>query len=152
MRENKAPAVVYTPNDRIINIDMGLIGTGNQEVTEDKLNRVGAHGVVVVDKLGKNSKVPAAAVSKDVALIALRSSDPTVAPEPLLRLHRHLQAFFDYPLPRPPQGDAAILASMAALDSDSDYLTLFSRLYRQFAATVKQGVGNEEAAPASVAG
>ena len=144
-------AVVYAPpsdgypNGMIINIDMGLIGSGNQKVTQDKLSRVGAYGVVVVDKLGRNSKVPAAAINLKVALIQLRNGDKSApAPEPLQDLYYHLERFLAGTLSKPPQGKDQILARMGDLEQDADYRLLFSRLYNQFATTARLSVGSEE--------
>lgn len=145
-------AVVYVPpsdgypSGMVINIDMELIGSGNQEVTQDKLSRVGAYGVVVVDKLGRNSKVPAAAINLKVALIQLRKGDKSApTPEPLQDLYFHIERFLAGTLTRPPQGKEQILARMGELEQDGDYRLLFSRLYNQFATTARLSVGSEEA-------
>lgn len=139
-----APPTPDYPNGMTINIDMGLIGAGNQEVTQDKLSRVGTYGVVVVDKLGVKSKVPAAAISMKVALIQLRSSiKDAPIPEPLQDLYLHLNRFFPGTLVKPPRGKEQILVTMGELEQDKDYGLLFSRLYAQFASVAQQIIGSE---------
>ncbi|MBM3150470.1 MAG: CfrBI family restriction endonuclease, partial [Chloroflexi bacterium] len=57
-----------------IRIDIALIGKGNQEVSEDKLGRVGRNGIVLVDILGTRSQVPRNAARHEVRVIQLRNN------------------------------------------------------------------------------
>jgi len=68
-----------------VRVDVALIGTGNQEVSEDKLSRVGRHGIVIVDKLGARSKVPGNADKAGVHLTVIQGH------KPLSDLYNHLE-------------------------------------------------------------
>ncbi len=57
-----------------IRVDIALIGTGNQEVSEDKLSRVDRHGIVLVDILGAKSQVLKNAARHEVKVIQLRNN------------------------------------------------------------------------------
>lgn len=90
----EADAEIKTRRGRI-RVDMGLIGTGNQEVTEDKLGRVGRNGIVIGDKLGDKSKVGKTANEGGVRLIHCRDNFP------LQELYEHLQPLVEVKLKKP---------------------------------------------------
>ncbi len=71
--EREIDAEVNTRRGRV-RMDVALIGTGNQEVSEDKLSRVGRNGIVIVDKLGPKSKVPGNASKNGVELIIIQNN------------------------------------------------------------------------------
>jgi len=68
-----------------IRIEMGLIASGNQEVIEDKIARVGRNGILLFDILGSKTRVYQTAESYGVKLIQIRNCNP------LLDVYRHLQ-------------------------------------------------------------
>lgn len=108
--EREVDGLIYTKHGSI-KVDIALIGTGNQEVTEDKLGRVGANGIVLVDKLGEKSNVLKNAASHKVNLIQIRGNYPLSA------IHQHLTALVpaDVTLKEPPTTDATISKLVAAL-------------------------------------
>ncbi|MBI4333245.1 MAG: CfrBI family restriction endonuclease [Chloroflexi bacterium] len=71
--EREVDAEILTRRGRI-RMDIALIGTGNQEVSEDKLGRVGRHGVVLVDILGPKSQVLKNAARHEIKVIQLRNN------------------------------------------------------------------------------
>jgi hypothetical protein len=71
--EREVDAEILTRRARI-RMDIALIGTGNQEVSEDKLARVGRHGVVLVDILGPKSQVLKNAARHEIKVIQLRNN------------------------------------------------------------------------------
>ncbi|MCL4552971.1 MAG: CfrBI family restriction endonuclease [Candidatus Marsarchaeota archaeon] len=71
--EREIDAEIITKRGRI-RMDIALIGTGNQEVSEDKLGRVGRHGIVLVDLLGPTSQVLSNAARHEVQVIQLRNN------------------------------------------------------------------------------
>lgn len=94
--EREVDGEVETKRGRI-QIDIGLIGVGNQEVSEDKLNRVGNNGIVIVDKLGSRSNVGFAAERKGVKLIQIRHNFP------LTEMYEHLKDLVKIKLTKPPE-------------------------------------------------
>jgi hypothetical protein len=73
--DREADGEVETKRGRI-RIDIGLIGEGNQEVPEDKLNRVGRNGIVIVDRLGRQSAVLNTAQRLSVKVVQIRHNFP----------------------------------------------------------------------------
>ena len=59
-----------------IRVEMGLIGQGNQEVIDDKINRVGAGGMVIFDYIGPKSKTWRNAKDQQVCFIQIRNNQP----------------------------------------------------------------------------
>ena len=89
--EREADAEVQSRRGRI-RIEVGLIAQGNQEVVEDKIARVGRHGIILFDKLGNKSRVYQTAERAQVKLIQIRNGNP------LLEVYRHLQPLVDFEL------------------------------------------------------
>lgn len=73
--DREADGEVETKRGRV-RIDIGLIGEGNQEVPEDKLNRVGRNGIVIVDRLGRQSAVLNTAQRLGVKVVQIRHNFP----------------------------------------------------------------------------
>lgn len=94
--EREADAEVQTKRGRI-RIDIGFIASGNQEVIEDKINRVGRHGVVIFDRLGAKSTVYETARRNMVKLIQIRHN------QPLIELERYLTPLVNMKLKQIPQ-------------------------------------------------
>jgi len=100
-----------------VRVDVALIGTGNQEVSEDKLSRVGRNGIVLVDKLGARSKVPRNAEKAGVHLTVIQGH------KPLSDLYNHLEPLMpeDKKLHEPPTEYRDLQALLDALP-DSIFL------------------------------
>lgn len=82
--ERESDAEVETKRGRI-RIEMGLIASGNQEVIEDKIARVGRNGIIIFDILGSKTRVYQTAENNGVKLIQIRHGNP------LLEVYRYLQ-------------------------------------------------------------
>jgi hypothetical protein len=108
----EADAEVETKRGRI-RIDMGLIGVGNQEVSEDKLNRVGRNGVVLVDRLGRKSSVVETAERLGVKLIQIRHQFP------LTDIYHHLNRIVRVKLKEPPKTKEGLRREVSALPSET---------------------------------
>ncbi len=98
-----------------IRVEVGLISSGNQEVIEDKINRVGTNGVVLFDKVGQNTRIYETADRHRVKLIQIRNN------QPLVEMHRHLSGLVSVDLKTPPELEADIIACIDSLPS-----TIFS--------------------------
>ena len=59
-----------------IRVEMGLIGSGNQEVIEDKINRVGSGGMVIFDQIGPKPNARQTAENTQVCFIQIRNNCP----------------------------------------------------------------------------
>lgn len=92
-----------------IRAEMGLIGVGNQEVIEDKINRVGPGGMVIFDQLGPKSSAWQTARQQQVEFIQIRNN------RPLTQLHDFLKDRLDKPLTPPPADADGIGAAVAEL-------------------------------------
>jgi hypothetical protein len=112
--EREVDALIYTKHGSI-KMDIALIGTGNQEVTEDKLARVGANGIVLVDKLGEKSNVRKNAAGRKVKLIQIRNNFP------LSDIHDHLRALIpdEVTLLEPPTSDKELIGLVSQLPASA---------------------------------
>ncbi|MBN2010308.1 CfrBI family restriction endonuclease [candidate division KSB1 bacterium] len=54
--DREADAEVESRRGRL-RIEVGLIASGNQEVIEDKISRVGRNGIILFDILGSRTRV-----------------------------------------------------------------------------------------------
>ena len=95
-----------------IRVEVGLISSGNQEVIEDKINRVGVNGVVLFDKVGQKTRIYETADRHRVKLIQIRNN------QPLVEMYRHLTRLVNFDLNAPPQLEADIINSVKALPAD----------------------------------
>ena len=98
-----------------IKLEIGLIGQGNQEVIEDKINRVGPRGIVIFDQKGPKSNAWQTAKNQHVGFIQIRNN------RPLTELYELLRERVDEKLIAPPS-DAEDLAT--AVNSLPDELFL----------------------------
>ncbi len=80
-----------------VRVEMGLIERGNQEVIEDKINRVGAGGIVIFDRIGARSNVWQTAENQQVQFIQIRNN------RPLTELYDYLRDRVDRDLIEPPK-------------------------------------------------
>ena len=95
-----------------IRIEIGLISSGNQEVTEDKIGRVGRNGVILFDKVGARTRIYETAERHGVKLIQIRNN------QPLVELYRHLNPLVDFELNRPPELEVDIHNAIQNLSND----------------------------------
>lgn len=109
--DREIDAEVQTKRGRI-RIDIALISSGNQEVIEDKINRVGENGVVIFDKIVARSRVYETATRRRVSLIQIRHNQPLVA------LRNHLQPLVNVTLNEPPSSEEALSKTIVQLPSD----------------------------------
>lgn len=94
--ERETDCEIRTKRGRI-RVEVGLISSGNQEVIEDKISRVGKQGVVLFDKVGTNTRIYNTADSHNVKLIQIRGN------QPLVEMYRHLLPLVDITLNEPPE-------------------------------------------------
>ena len=95
-----------------IRIDMGLIERGNQEVIEDKINRVGSGGIVIFDRIGPRSNAWKTAADQRVHFIQIRNN------RPLNELYEYLNGRMDTALAEPPSDTASIQKAVADLPNE----------------------------------
>lgn len=107
----EADAEVESKRGRV-RIEVGLIASGNQEVIEDKIARVGANGVVICDRLGPKSSVYGSADRANVELIQIRNN------QPLLHLRNYLSTKVKIKLNAIPSTEAALKAELDKLPDD----------------------------------
>jgi hemoglobin-like flavoprotein len=94
--EREADAEVESKRGRI-RMEVGLIASGNQEVIEDKIGRVGRNGIIIFDVLGTKTRVYQTAENSGVKLIQIRNCNP------LLEVYRHLRPLARFELNSPPE-------------------------------------------------
>lgn len=95
-----------------IRVEVGLISAGNQEVIEDKINRVGANGVVLFDKVGQKTSIYETADRHRVKLIQIRNN------QPLVEMYRHLRNLVNIDLNEPPELESDIINSVNSLPAE----------------------------------
>ncbi len=95
-----------------IRLEVGLIDKGNQEVIEDKVNRVGKGGIVIFDRLGPRSNAWQTARNQQVKFIQIRNN------RPLTELYDYLEPRLNQDLARPPEDEVGIKKALFEL-SDS---------------------------------
>lgn len=94
--DREADAEVESKRGRI-RFEMGLIASGNQEVIEDKIARVGRNGIILFDLLGSKTRVYQTAENYGVKLVQIRNCNP------LLDVYRHLQPLVRVELNKVPE-------------------------------------------------
>lgn len=111
--DREIDAEIVTRRGRI-RMDIALIGTGNQEVSEDKLGRVGRNGIVLVDILGPKSQVPRNAARHDVRVIQLRNHFA------LSELYAYLETLMpnEVQINKPPAEEQSIVEILRKLPED----------------------------------
>lgn len=111
--DREIDAEIITRRGRI-RIDIALIGKGNQEVSEDKLSRVGRNGIVLVDILGSKSQVPRNAARHEVRVIQLRNNFA------LSELHSYLEPLMPsgVTMNRPSTDEALLKRLLSGLPDD----------------------------------
>jgi hypothetical protein len=112
--ERQIDGEVETRRGRI-RIEVTLIGKGNSEVGEDKMNRIGTNGILIVDCLGPKSGVYETARNNHVKLIQIRHTLP------LVELYNHLVDKVKINLNNPGLSETEILEKLNSLP-DSTFL------------------------------
>ena len=92
-----------------IRIEIGLIESGNQEVVEDKIQRVGRNGVVIFDRVGARTRIYESAEALGVKLIQIRDH------KPLTLLREHLNPLVNMPLNDVPESRDELEAMLDGL-------------------------------------
>ena len=87
-----------------IRVEMGLIERGNQEVIEDKINRVGSGGMVIFDQIGPRSNARQTAENNQVCFIQIRNN------QPLTEMYDFLNERVNKTLAQPPSDMDGIVA------------------------------------------
>ena len=95
-----------------IRVEMGLIERGNQEVIEDKINRVGTGGMVIFDQIGPRSNARQTAENNQVCFIQIRNNRPLTA------MYDFLNDRVNKTLIEPPSDADSIAAALNALPDD----------------------------------
>jgi hypothetical protein len=109
--EREADAEVESKRGRI-RMEVGLIASGNQEVIEDKIGRVGRNGIIIFDVLGTKTRVYQTAENSGVKLVQIRNCDP------LLEVYRHLQPLARFELKSPPETSTQMKQVVEKLPED----------------------------------
>jgi len=109
--DRETDAEVATQRARI-RIEVGLISSGNQEVTEDKIGRVGRNGMIIFDKVGSKTKIYNTADSHLVKLVQIRNN------QPLVEIYRHLSPLVNRPLTPPPTIESELLTKVNELPDE----------------------------------
>ena len=109
--EREIDVEIATKRGRI-QVEMGLIAQGNQEVIEDKIKRVGTRGMVIFDRVGPRSNAWRTAEHDQVAFIQIRNN------QPLVGVYEHLKDLVNKPLTEPPTDEESIRAALDALPDD----------------------------------
>ena len=92
-----------------IRVEMGLIEKGNQEVIEDKINRVGTGGMVIFDQIGPKSNAPQTARDRQVCFIQIRNN------RPLTEMYGYLKDRVGKTLVEPPSDAEGIVQAINEL-------------------------------------
>lgn len=95
-----------------IRVEMGLIERGNQEVIEDKIERVGTGGMVIFDQIGPRSNARQTAENRQVCFIQIRNN------RPLTEMHDFLKERVDLTLVEPPTDTDGITAAVSGLPDE----------------------------------
>ena len=95
-----------------IRVEMGLIERGNQEVIEDKIERVGSGGIVIFDQIGPRSNARQTAENRQVSFIQIRNN------RPLTELYAFLNDRVNKTLAEPPHDTEGIIAAVNQLPDE----------------------------------
>ncbi len=95
-----------------IRVEMGLIERDNQEVIEDKINRVGSDGIVIFDQLGPRSNARQTAENSQVCFIQIRNN------RPLTELYSFLNDRVNKTLVEPSRDSERIVAAVNQLPDE----------------------------------
>ena len=96
-----------------IRVEMGLIERGNQEVIEDKIERVGPGGIVIFDQIGPRSNARQTAENRQVcSFIQIRNN------RPLTELYAFLNERVSKTLVEPPHDSEGIIARVNQLPDE----------------------------------
>lgn len=109
--DRETDAEILTRRGRV-RMEVGLIASGNQEVIEDKIGRVGRGGIVLFDVVGTRTRIHETATRSGVELIQIRNN------QPLVQLHRHLNTRVQGELNVPPTMEAEVIRAVNDLPNE----------------------------------
>lgn len=111
--DREADAEIATNRGRI-RVEVGLTSSGNQEVTEDKISRVGRNGIILFDKVGQRTRIYQTADRHSVKLVQIRNN------QPLVEIYRHIAPLVgaEVHLIEPPTLENAIWERITALSDN----------------------------------
>ena len=95
-----------------IRVEMGLIERGNQEVIEDKIERVGPGGIVIFDQIGPRSNARQNAENRQVCFIQIRNN------RPLTEMYAFLADRVNKTLVEPPHDSEGIATAVSQLPDE----------------------------------
>jgi hypothetical protein len=103
--DRETDAEIETRRGRV-RMEVGLIASGNQEVIEDKIGRVGRGGIVLFDVVGTKTRIYETATRMNVELIQMRNN------QPLVQLYRYLGSLVRIDLIEPPTLEADVFRAV----------------------------------------
>jgi len=106
--DRETDAEIETKRGRV-RMEVGLIASGNQEVIEDKIGRVGRGGIVLFDVVGSKTRIYETANRSSVELIQIRNN------QPLVQLYRYLSSLVKIDLIAPPTLEADVIKAVTNL-------------------------------------
>lgn len=109
--DREADAEIATNRGRI-RVEVGLISSGNQEVTEDKIARVGRNGIILFDKVGAKTRIYQTAERNSVKLVQIRNN------QPIVEIYRHISPLSTIKLNEPPTTEEEIFNKLNELPDD----------------------------------
>lgn len=109
--DRESDAEIQTTRGRI-RVEVGLISSGNQEVTEDKIGRVGRNGIILFDKVGSRTRIYDTAERHGVKLIQIRNN------QPLVEIYRHISPLVNFEVIEPPTTEQDIRDAVNNLPED----------------------------------
>lgn len=117
--DREADAEIESKRGRI-RVEVGLIASGNQEVVEDKINRVGRNGIILFDIVGSRSRIHETADRHSVKLIQIRNN------QPLVEIHRHLAPLVQIKMSDPPTKEREIQKRLDRLPDEMFHIPGFT--------------------------
>lgn len=109
--DRETDAEIETKRGRV-RMEVGLIASGNQEVIEDKIGRVGRGGIVLFDVVGSKTRIYDTALRNGVELIQIRNN------QPLVQLFRYLSQLTKITLVAPPTLEIDLNKAVNSLPND----------------------------------
>lgn len=106
--DRETDAEIETKRGRV-RMEVGLIASGNQEVVEDKIGRVGRGGIILFDVVGSRTRIYETATRNGVELIQIRNN------QPLVQLYRTLTPLVRIELSAPPTLEEDIFSVVNSL-------------------------------------
>lgn len=109
--DRETDAEIETKRGRV-RMEVGLIASGNQEVIEDKIGRVGRGGIILFDIVGSKTRIYETAMRNGIELIQIRNN------QPLVQLYRHLSQLVRIKLVEPPTLEKDLMRAVNDLPNE----------------------------------